>query len=281
VPQQGIVPISHSQDTAGPMATTVRDAAALLTVLSGGREDYAAACAGTDVAGMRVGVPREPHLWGFTPALDELTEQALALLSANGVTIVDGLALPDSDHETQLTVLHHEFKVDLAAYLKTRDESAPKTLADVIAYNAENAAAELEHFGQDLFERSEATGGLTAPEYVAARLAGLAVGRRGIDDLLRQHELDALVMPGYPPAWTIDLVNGDQVNGGNCSTHAALAGYPLVSVPSGTVAGLPVALTLAGTHGSETKLISLAHAFELARGSKHGPFPRPEFVPWL
>lgn len=281
VPQQGIVPISHSQDTAGPMASTVAGAAALLTVLSGGREDYAAACAGQDLTGMTIGVPREPQLWGFTPALDELTEQALALLSANGVTIVDELVLPDSDFENELTVLFHEFKVDLAAYLKTRDESAPKSLADVIAFNTKNAAGELEHFGQELLERSDATEGLAAPEYVAARLACLAVGRRGIDDLVKQHRLDALVMPGYPPAWTIDLVNGDQVNGGNCSTHAALAGYPLVSVPSGTAAGLPVALTFAGTHGSETKLIRLAHAFEVARGSQYGPIPRPEFLPWL
>ena len=281
VPQQGIVPVSHSQDTAGPMASTVQGAAALLTVLSGGREDYVAACAGPDLTGMTIGVPREPQLWGFNPALDELTEQALALLSANGATVVDGLTLPDSDFEDELTVLFHEFKVGLSAYLKTRGESAPASLADVIAFNTKNAAAELEHFGQELLERSEATEGLAAPEYVAARLACLTAGRRGIDDLVKQHELDALVMPGYPPAWTIDLVNGDQVNGGNCSTHAALAGYPLVSVPSGTVAGLPVALALAGTHGSETKLIRLAHAFEVARGSVHGPIPRPEFLPWL
>jgi amidase len=281
VPQQGIVPISHSQDTAGPMALTVREAATLLTVLTGGRIDYAAACAGEDLNGIRIGVPREPQLWGFTPALDELTEQALATLSAQGASIVDELKLPDSDYETQLTVLYHELKVDLAAYLKTRHESAPRSLADVIAFNKENAATELEHFGQELLERSEATEGLAAPEYVAARLTCLAAGRRGIDDLLTEHGLDLLVMPGYPPAWTIDLVNGDQVNGGNCSTHAALAGYPLVSVPAGTVAGLPVAVTFAGTHGGETKLIRVAHAFEIARGSVHGPIPRPEFLPWL
>lgn len=280
IPQQGVVPISHSQDTAGPMALTVREAAQLLTVLSGrAKEDYAARCDDDqDLTGLRIGVVREPELWGFTPALDEVTEQAIGLLSKNGAVIVDPVTLPDRDREDELTVLHHEFKVDLAAYLATRDEAAPKTLADVIAYNAAHADKELRHFGQELLERSEATEGLEAPEYVAARLACLTAGKRGIDDTLRLHELDALVMPGYPPAWTIDLVNGDQVNGGNCSTHAALAGYPLVSVPSGMVAGLPVAVTFGGAQGSEGTLIRVAHAFESARGATIG---RPEFLPWL
>jgi amidase len=260
------------------MALTVREAAVLLTVMSGGTEDYAAKCDGEDLTGLRIGVVREPQLWGFTPALDDLTEQAIGLLSKNGAVVVDPVTLPDTEREDELNVLYYELKVDLAAYLATRDPAAPKTLADVIAYNAAHADRELEHFGQELLERSEATEGLEAPEYLAARLACLTAGKRGIDDALRLHELDALVMPGYPPAWTIDLVNGDQVNGGNCSTHAALAGYPLVSVPSGTVAGLPVAVTFGGGQGSEGTLIRVAHAFESARGAT---IPRPEFLSWL
>ncbi len=281
VPQQGIVPISHSQDTAGPMAATVREAAELLTVLAGDGSDYAAHCDGTDLSGLRVGVPRGTMFWGSQPGLDATTEQSLELLSAAGATLVDPVELTDTtSYEEQLVVLYHELKVGMASYLATR-AGAPASLADVIAFNREHAGTELLHFGQELFERSEATTGLAAPEYVAARLACLNAGRRGIDGVLRKHDLDALVMPGYPPAWTIDLVNGDQVNGGNCSMHAALAGYPLLSVPSGAVAGLPVSITLGGGYGSDGTLVRLAHAFEVGRVSRYGPLPEPEYIPWL
>ncbi|HZO65513.1 MAG TPA: amidase [Kribbellaceae bacterium] len=281
VPQQGIVPISHSQDTAGPMAATVREAAELLTVLAGDGSDYAAHCDGTDLSGLRIGVPRGTMFWGSQPGLDATTEQSLELLSAAGATLVDPVELTDTtSYEDQLVVLYHELKIGMASYLATR-AGAPASLADVIAFNREHAGTELLHFGQELFERSEATNGLAAPEYVAARLACLNAGRRGIDEVMRKHELDALVMPGYPPAWTIDLVNGDQVNGGNCSMHAALAGYPLLSVPSGTVAGLPVSITFGGGYGSDGTLVRLAHAFEVGRVSRYGPLPEPEYIPWL
>ncbi len=281
VPQQGVVPISHSQDTAGPMAATVREAAQLLTVLAGDGTDYAEQCSSTDLTGLRVGVPRGAMFWGSHPGLDAATEQALEILSAAGATLVDPVELPDTtSYEEQLVVLYHEIKVGMASYLATRD-GGPRTIADLIAFNREHAETELEHFGQELFERSEATTGLASPEYVAARLACLNAGRRGIDDVLRNNDLDALAMPGYPPAWTIDLVNGDQVNGGNCSMHAALAGYPLVSVPSGTVAGLPVSVSFGGGYGSDGTLVRLAHALEAGRVSRHGPFPEPEFIEWL
>jgi amidase len=279
VPQQGIVPISHSQDTAGPMTRTVSQAAALLTVLSGGGTDYAAHCLGADLAGVRIGVPRGP-LWGYSIGLDRVTEQALELLSRSGATLVDHLALPTPAEDDQLAILFHELKVDLAAYLATRTEGGPRTLADLIAFNDKLADVELRYFGQDLFERSEETQGLDSPLYVAARLAALRTGRDGIDGLLREHRLDALVMPSYPPAWTIDLINGDHVVGGS-STHAALAGYPLISVPSGLVEGLPVGVTFSGTAGSDATLVRLAHAFETARIKAHGSFPRPEFTPWV
>jgi amidase len=280
VPQQGVVPISHSQDTAGPMARTVREAAQLLTVLSGGATDYASYCAGGDLTGVRIGVPRGSAFWGHLAALDAVTEQALELLARAGATLVDPVALPDTSYEDQLVVLCHELKTGMASYLATRD-GGPRSLGELIDFNRAHSDIELRHFGQDLFERSEETEGLASPEYVAARLACLAAGRTGIDEALSTHGLDALVMPGYPPAWTIDLVNGDQVNGGNCSMHAALAGYPLVSVPSGMVAGLPVAVTFGGGYGSDGTLVRLAHAFELARSSVSGPLPEPEFVPWL
>jgi amidase len=280
VPQQGIVPISHSQDTAGPMTRTVKQAAALLSVLADNQTDYTEYCLGTDLSNVRIGVPRGP-LWGYSKGLDEVTERALELLSRCGATLVDHLSLPTpGGDEDQLQVLSHELKVDLAAYLATRAPGGPRTLDDLIAFNKKHADQELQWFGQELFERAAATEGLDSPMYVAARLTALRAGRDGIDNLLRDNQLDALVCPSYSPAWAIDLVNGDHVLGSS-SSHAALAGYPLISVPSGTVSGLPVGLTISGTARSEVTLIRLAHAFETARIAADGPFPTPEFTQWV
>ncbi|MFF0269064.1 amidase [Kribbella sp. NPDC004536] len=280
VPQQGIVPISHSQDTAGPMTKTVEQTAALLSVLTGGQTDYTDACRGTDLSNVRIGVPRGP-LWGYSKGLDQVTERALELLSQCGATLVDHLSLPTpGGDEDQLQVLSHELKVDLASYLATRVPGGPRTLDDLIAFNKEHADQELQWFGQELFERAAETEGLDSPVYVAARLTALRAGRDGIDNLLRDNQLDALVCPSYSPAWAIDLVNGDHVLGSS-SSHAALAGYPLLSVPSGMVSGLPVGLTISGTARSEVTLIRLAHAFETARIAADGPFPTPEFRQWV
>lgn len=280
VPQQGIVPISHSQDTAGPMTKTVTQAAALLSVITGGQTDYTDACRGTDLSNVRIGVPRGP-LWGYSTGLDQVSERALELLSQCGATLVDHLSLPTpGGDEDQLQVLAHELKVDLAAYLATRAPGGPKTLDDLIEFNKKHADQELQWFGQELFERAAATDGLGSPVYVAARLTALRAGRDGIDGLLRDNQLDALVSPAYSPAWTIDLVNGDHVLGSS-SSHAALAGYPLLSVPTGMVSGLPVGLTISGTARSEVTLIRLAHAFETARIAADGPFPTPEFRQWV
>jgi amidase len=280
IPQQGIVPISHSQDTAGPMTRTVGQAAALLSVLTGNPTDYVEACRGTDLSDVRIGVPRGP-LWGYSNGLDQVTEHALEILSGCGATLVDGLSLPTpGGDEDQLQVLSHELKVDLAAYLATRAPGGPKTLDDLIAFNKDHADVELQWFGQELFERAAATDGLSSPVYVAARLTALRAGRDGIDNLLQDNQLDALVSPAYSPAWAIDLVNGDHVLGSS-SSHAALAGYPLISVPSGLVSGLPVGITFSGTARSEVTLIRLAHAFETARIAADGPFPTPEFTQWV
>ncbi|ADB30320.1 Amidase [Kribbella flavida DSM 17836] len=279
VPQQGIIPISHSQDTAGPMTRTVAQSAALLTVLTGGGTDYLEHCRGEDLSDVRIGVPRG-SLWGYSTGLDQATERALELLSRCGATLVDHLSLPTPADDDQLQVPLHELKVGLAAYLATRKEGAPRTLEDLIAFNREHADEELTWFGQELFERAEATEGLDSPVYVAARLSALRSGRDGIDDLLRDNQLDALVAPAYSPAWTIDLVNGDHVLGSS-SSHAALAGYPLISVPSGMVAGLPVGVVFSGTGGSDATLIRLAHALETARIAADGPFPTPEFRQWV
>jgi amidase len=280
ISQQGIVPISHSQDTAGPMTRTVEQAAALLTVLTGGTTDYTEECRGEDLSDVRIGVPRGP-LWGYSTGLDQVTEQALEILSQCGATLVDHLSLPTpGGDEDQLQVLAHELKVDMAAYLATRSDGGPRTLDDLIAFNREHAHVELKWFGQELFERAAATEGLDSPSYVTARLTALRAGRDGIDNLLRDNQLDALVTPSYSPAWTIDLVNGDHVLGSS-SSHAALAGYPLLSVPSGLVSGLPVGITFSGTGRSDATLIRLAHAFETARIKADGPFPTPEFTQWV
>ena len=280
IPQQGIVPISHSQDTAGPMTRTVTQAAALLSVLTGNQTDYTEACRGTDLSNVRIGVPRGP-LWGYSTGLDQVTEHALEILSSCGATLVDHLSLPTpGGDEDQLQVLSHELKVDLAAYLATRVPGGPRTLDDLIAFNKDHADVELQWFGQELFERAATTDGLSSPVYVAARLTALRAGRDGIDDLLRENQLDALVSPSYSPAWAIDLVNGDHVLGGS-SSHAALAGYPLLSLPSGMVSGLPVGITFSGTARSEVTLIRLAHAFETARIAADGPFPTPELTQWV
>ncbi|NIK62427.1 amidase [Kribbella shirazensis] len=280
VPQQGIVPISHSQDTAGPMTRTVKQAAALLTVMTGSQTDYTEHCLGADLSNVRIGVPRGP-LWGYSKGLDQVTERSLELLSQCGATLVDHLSLPTpGGDEDQLQVLSHELKVDLAAYLATRAPGGPRTIDDLIAFNKKHADQELQWFGQELFERAAATQGLDSPMYVAARLTALRAGRDGIDNLLRDNQLDALVCPSYSPAWTIDLVNGDHVLGSS-SSHAALAGYPLISVPTGLVSGLPVGLTISGTARSEVTLIRLAHALETARIAADGPFPTPEFTQWV
>lgn len=280
IPQQGIVPISHSQDTAGPMTRTVMQSAALLNVLTGGGTDYTEHCRGDDLSDVRIGVPRGP-LWGYSLGLDQVTEQALEILSRCGATLVDHLSLPTpGGDQDQLHVLAHEMKVDMAAYLATRAPGGPKTLDDLIAYNRAHADVELQWFGQELFERAAATEGLDSAVYVSARLSALNAGRDGIDNLLRDNQLDALVSPSYSPAWSIDLVNGDNVLGGS-SSHAALAGYPLLSVPSGLVSGLPVGITFSGTGGSDATLIRLAHAFETARIKADGPFPTPEFAQWV
>jgi len=292
---RGIVPISHSQDTAGPIATTVADAAALLSILAStpyednlvthtpavpGRhahQDYTQFCQPDGLRGARIGVPRK-GLWGYSAAADALAEQAVELLASHGATIVDPADIPSYDalasSEDELTVLLTEFKVGIEAYLAD-SERAVRSLEDLVAFNTAHAETELAHFGQEIFERALQTNGLADPAYQRARETCLRLGRsEGIDAVLSRHELDALVAPAYPPAWKIDLVNGDP-RLGSCTQTAAVAGYPAVTVPFGTVDGLPVGLAFLGTAWSEPTLIRLAYAYETVRG----PAPRPTFRP--
>ena len=279
VPTAGVVPISPSQDSPGPMARTVRDAAALLTVLAADGTDYAGHAVTGRLVGARVGVPRATY-WGYSPHADAAAERALGLLAAAGATIVDDTDLPtygDEVGDDELLVLLAEFRAAVADYLATRTGDVPRTLEEIVAFNREHAATELAHFGQGLFEQALAGPLAGSPEHREARARGVAATRTdGIDRVLREHGLDALVTPSYPPANPIDLVNAEHFAGA-CTGPTAIAGYPLVTVPTELAAGLPVAVSFWGTAGSEGRLIEIAHAYEVARDRSSGPLAAPTF----
>ena len=279
VPTDGVVPVARSQDAPGPMANTVRDAAALLTVLAGTGTEYASHAVDGRLAGKRIGVPRKLY-WGYSPHADKAAERAVGLLAAEGAEIVDGtdlLSMEDAGWEDELLVLLAELRSGLADYLATRPGDVPRTLEEVVAFNKRNADRELAHFGQSLFEMALDGPAVGSEEYVAARARCVKAGRdEGIDAVLREHDLDALVTPSYAPAAPIDLVN-EEHHPGACTQPSAMAGYPLVTVPSGLAGGLPVAVSFWGTAGSEATLVEVAHGYEAARDRVAGPLPAPEF----
>lgn len=291
VSRAGIVPISSSQDTAGPMARSVRDAALLLqaivgpdprdaaTVDSGATAvDYLQALDVNALKGARIGVVRE--LAGFHRGVDERFEAAIAALRAAGAEIVDNVGLPTRGEASrnELTVLVHEFRDDLNAYLAARTGMPVKTIDEVIAFNLLNRDSTLRWFGQQWLEQAAASGGIEAPVYLRARDdARRLAGAEGIDAAIAEHGLDALIGPSTGPAWRVDWVNGDSPSGGS-SGMAAIAGYPSLTVPMGQVHGLPVGLTLFGAKFSEARLIGYAYAFEQATRwrqpptyAEHGP----------
>jgi amidase len=283
-----IVPISHSQDTAGPMASTVREAAMLLSAIAGRdsadpataeadkhKTDYAALLDPNSLKGKRIGVMRFAS--GFRT--DTVFETALAILRERGATLVEIKKIEGFDDDKvgaeEQKVLLTEFKADLAAYLKGSPAPIPvRSLADVVAFDKVHAKAEMPLFGQDTFEDAQKTKGLDDPAYKKARESSFrAAGPNGIDRLLKQYRVVALVGPTMPPAWKIDAVNGDQSSGGGAGSLAAVAGYPHLTVPMGLVKELPVGLSFIGPKWSEARLLSLGYAFEQARG----PFPTPKF----
>jgi amidase len=271
-----VVPISHSQDTAGPMGRSVADVAAVLNVIAGSdpadpataeadarRADYAAALDPNALQGRRIGVVR--FMAGFDPRVDALFEQAIAQMRGAGAEIVEirtrpsGLSSIDAD---ELTVLLAELRSDLNAYLAaTPDTVHARTLADVIAFNTQTPA-ETALFGQDLFEQAEATQGVEDPAYRAAHDRVAAAARAAIDQMMRTNRVDALIAPTLGAAWTTDIVNGDHFVGGGASQLPAVSGYPHVTVPMGQVGGLPIGLSLFAEAWSEAKLLSFAYAYE-------------------
>ncbi|MGN6577177.1 MAG: amidase family protein [Nocardioides sp.] len=278
-PTDGVVPISRSQDSPGPMGRTVREAAALLTVLSASGTDYASHAQPGRLAGKRIGVPRGPY-WGYSPHADAAAERAIALLAAEGATIVDHTDLPEPPESIgadELLVLLAELRSGLPEYLGTRPGDVPADLAGVVEFNRHHSDTELRWFGQSLFEKALAGPEDGSEEYVAARARCVAASREnGIDKVLGEHRLDALLTPSYPPASPIDLVNEEHFAGA-CTSPTAMAGYPLLTVPTELAAGLPVAVSFWGAAGSEATLVEVAAGYEAARDRSTGPLPEPTY----
>lgn len=278
VPRTHIVPISHSQDTAGPMAHSVRDVALLFSAMivsdpadpatrdaAAHKHDYAAALDPGSLKGLRIGFVRA----GQQPELVARYDTALAVLKAAGADLVEVKPLKaEGMGDAESTVLHYELKADLNAYLASTapDKVRTRTLADLIAFNKADAVREMPLFGQDTFEKAEATGGLADPAYALARAKSLRLaGKEGIDAMLTDNKVQLLVMPSYGPAWLSDTVWGDQYEGPSGSTSpAAIAGYPHLTVPMGLASGLPVGLSFIGTAYSEQLLLNAGYAYEQA-----------------
>jgi amidase len=290
VSRAGIVPIAHSQDTAGPMTRTLRDAAILLGALtgvdprdtatqaSGGKSftDYTQFLDQNGLKGARIGVARK--FFGFSDRVDKLMNEAIDVMKRLGAVIVDPADIPTAGKfdDSELEVLLYEFKADLNQYLASLGPRAPvHTLKEIIAFNERNREKEMPYFGQELFIRAEAKGPLTEKAYRDALKKNLRLSRdEGIDVVMQKNKLDAIIGPTGGPSWTTDLVNGDHFSGSS-STPAAVAGYPNINVPAGYVFGLPVGISFFGRAYSEPTLIKLAYAFEQATKFRRPP----QFLP--
>jgi amidase len=285
----GVIPISVTQDTVGPFGRSVADAATVLGALVGvdqrdpatqastgrAQTDYVKYLELNGLRGARIGIPREGY-FGYSPKADAVVNQAIDVLRNGGAVIVDPVKIPNFDRAAlsadELTVLLYEFKAGVNAYLSSVAPGAlVRTLDDVIEFNKRNPLENLPYFGQELLVRAQAKGDLTEAEYLEAlekcrRLAG----KEGIDAVMDEQQLDALVAPTTTPAWPVDLVNGDQFRGSSAKS-AALVGYPLVSVPAGAAMGLPVGITFMGRAWSEPTLLKLTYAYEQATKARRPP----------
>jgi amidase len=290
VSRSGIVPIAHSQDTAGPMARTVEDAAILLGALAGsdphdaatvsadakGRRDYSRSLVRDGLRGARIGVVRN-RLFGYSTAADALAEQAIADMKRAGAVIIDPANIPTLGKfdDSEFDVLQYEFKADLDKYLGSLGPAARvRSLMDVIAFNDAHRNEELPHFGQEIMLMAEKKTPLTDPKYRSELASNRRLaGALGIDATMKAYRLDALVAPTGGPAWLIDLVNGD---GGTASTPGpstvtSVAGYPHITVPMGFVNGLPVGISFFSSAWSEPTLIKLAYSYEQATKHRRPP----------
>jgi amidase len=286
VSRAGIIPIAHSQDTAGPMARTVRDAAILLGAITGiddrdsytlqsrgkSHTDYTTFLDANGLRGARIGVGRQ--YFGFNDHVDRLMNEAIDVIRKLGATIVDPADMKTSGKfdESESEVLLYEFKTDVNKYLATCPPAvASRTLADLIRFNEEHRDREMPYFGQEQFLKAEKKGPLTSPEYKKALAKNHRLSRtEGIDAVLKAHKLDAIIAPTGGPVWPTDLVNGDHFTGGY-SSASAVAGYPHVTVPAGFAFGLPVGLSFFAGAWSEPTLIKFAYAYEQATKLRRPP----------
>lgn len=289
VSRSGIIPISHTQDTAGAMGRTVADAAALLSVLAssdpddtatreaaGHAADYAEGLDAGALKGARIGILREKG-FGFGAKSEAVLTEVVKALEAAGAVVVDPVALPNlgKTDEAELEVLLYELKADMAAYLATRPDAKVRSLADLIAFNRAHADTEMPLFGQELFEQAEQKGALTDAAYLKAlKTCRELMGLKGIDVALAKDKLDALVALTNGPAHMTDPVNGDSWTGSS-SSPAAVAGYPSVTVPAGYVQGLPVGVTFFGGVWREAELLRFAYAYEQATKARKAPALSP------
>ena len=291
VSRSGIVPISHTQDTAGPMARTVADAAALLGVLAGIdpsdvttadakghiEKDYTRFLDENGLRGARIGVVRKYA--GYNDHVDRLLEAAIGVMKRAGAVIVDPVDVPTIGKfdDAELQVLLYEFKADLNAYLAHLETSQVRSLKDVIAFNNHHEDMEMRYFGQELMLQADAKGPLSSPDY-KKKLADCRRMTRteGIDAVMAKNRLDALIAPTGNPAWPTDLINGDHFTGSSTSL-AAVAGYPNITVPMGDTFGLPVGLSFFGRAWSEPTLIKIAYSYEQATRLRSAP----KFLPSL
>jgi amidase len=268
----GIIPIAHSQDTAGPMARTVTDAAILLGAMSEERHDYARFLKADGLKGARIGVARK--YFGFNDHVDRLMRDAIDVIKGLGATIVDPADMETTGKydDTELDVLLYEFKTDLNKYLAGLGTNVKsRTLADLIKFNEEHRDREMPFFGQELFERAEKKGPLTDAAYKKALAKNHRMSRaEGIDAVIAKHKLDAVIAPTGGPVWPTDPINGDHFTGG-FSTASAVAGYPHITVPAGQAFGLPVGISFFAGARTEAALIKFAFAFEQATKARRKP----------
>lgn len=285
--RSGIIPISHTQDTAGPIARTVEDAAILLSALAGVdpadvatndakphiQGDYTKFLQKDGLKGARLGIARS-KTFGFGSIVDKVLADSIEAMKAEGATVIDPVELTSLNDvgENELTLMLFEFKAGINAYLKGLGDGAPaRSLEDLIAFNAKHRDTEMPFFGQEIFEKAQAKDGLDSDEYrKAAEVCRNASRRDGIDAAIQKHRLDALVAITNGPSILIDLVNGDYGSGGS-SSPAAMAGYPHVTVPAAFVFGLPVGLSFFGPAFTEPTLLRLAYAFEQATKVRRPP----------
>ncbi len=286
VGRSGIVPLAHTQDTAGPMARSVEDAAALLGPLTGSdpldeatlrsaqraHADYTRFLDPAALRGARIGLLR--GYWGRHTGIDGLLDEATLAMRDAGAELVDVESLPgvESTHAPGLELMLYEFKSGLERYLATLGpEVKVRTLEDIIRFNEEHRSREMPYFGQDILESAAAKGPLTEPSYRQALARSRDVSREAIDETVGARSLDALFAPTTGPAWLTDLVHGDRSSFPGCSSPAARAGYPHITVPGGFLFGLPVGVSFFGRAWSEPRLLALAYAFEQATRRRRAP----------